>query len=397
MQLRWISLFLGVCFWAQGGSGQNPPAQNSSFQQHVALAQKYLQQKRPDLAIPELEAAVAIEPSNVETQANLGVLYYFAQNYAKAVPHLQAAVKAKPGLWKIQALLGLGKAQLGEKDASREDLEAAFSHLDEEKIKMEVGQALVNAYTSTGDLEKAAGAVATMLESRPTDASLLFMAFRLYSDLADKATLTLALTAPESAEMHQIMARELARQGDDAAAISNYREALRSAPQIPELHSDLAQLLYHSPEAKLQAEAEGELQIALRANPRDMRSEMTLGMIAERRGDVNGAYTRYSHVMEIDPNSSDACTQMAKLLITMNQHEKAQQLFERAIQLDPTNYVAHYRLSTLYRQVGRAEDAKQQAAEYLKYKQMKSKLEKVFRDMRTPGADPGADEKDEKP
>jgi Tfp pilus assembly protein PilF len=156
MQLRWISLLFAVCFWAQGGSGQNQPAQNNSFEQHVALAQQYLQQKRPDLAIPEFEAAVAIDPSNVETQANLGVHYYFAHNYAKAVPHLQAAVKAKPELWKIQALLGLGEAQLGDKDASREDLEAAFPHLDEEKIKMEVGQALVNAYTSTGDLEKAA-------------------------------------------------------------------------------------------------------------------------------------------------------------------------------------------------------------------------------------------------
>jgi hypothetical protein len=47
--------------------------------------------------------------------------------------------------------------------------------------------------------------------------------------------------------------------------------------------------------------------------------------------------------------------------------------------------------------VGRAEDAKQQANEYLKYKQMKAKLEKIFRDMRTPGADPVAEERDAKP
>lgn len=397
MPLRFSTLLLALYFCAVEGFSQGPPPPNGTLQHHLGRAQQYLQQKRPDLAIPELEAAVAIDPANPETQANLGVLYYFAHIYAKAVPHLSAAVKGKPELWKIQALLGLGEARTGDNDASRADLEAAFPHLDEEKIKMEVGQALVNSYTATGDLEKAAGIVSAMLALRPTDPSLLFTASRLYSDLADKSTLTLALAAPDSAQLHEIMARELARQGDDSGAIANYREAIRIAPQNPELHSDLGQLLYHSSDDRLKEEAEGELKTALQANPRDSRSEMTLGVIAEKRGDTNGAYAHYAHVLEFDPNSSDACTEMAKLLVTMNQREKAQQLFERAIQIDPTNYIAHYRLSTLYRQEGRADDAKQQAAEYLKYKQMKAKLEKIFHDMRVPGAETGADETDAKP
>ena len=374
------------------GVSQSAPVQNGSLQQHLGLAQQYLQQKRPDLAIPELEAAVAIDPSNVEIQGNLGVLLYFANEYAKAIPHLREALKAKPELWKIQALLGLGESRLGEKDAARQDLEAAFPHLTDEKVQMEAGQALMNLYATAGDLEKAASMVSTMLATRPADPVLLFMAFRLYSDLADKSTLTLALAAPDSPQLHEIMGRELRRQGNDAAAIANYREAIRTAPQLAELHSDLGHLLYTSPEEKLKAEAEGELKTALEENPLDTRSEMTLGMIAEKRGDMNGALARYSHVLEVDPNSSDACTEMAKLLVAMNQREKAQQLFERAIQIDPTNYVAHYRLSTIYRLAGRTADAKEQAAEYLKYKEMKSKLEKIFRDMRTPGGEPEDDE-----
>ena len=239
--------------------------------------------------------------------------------------------------------------------------------------------------------------VSALLASRSTDPSLLLMAFRLYSDLADRSTLTLALAAPDSAQLHEIMARELARQG---GRCERHRQLSRGHPhrsQNPELHSDLGQLLYHSSDEKLKAEAESELKTALQANPHDTRSEMTLGMIAERRGDTSGAYAHYAHVLEIDPNSSDDCTEMAKLLVSMNQREKAQQLFERAIQIDPTNYIAHYRLSTLYRQAGRAEDAKQQAAEYLKYKQMKSRLEKIFHDMRVSGAETGADEPDAKP
>ncbi len=397
MPHRLVSICLAISFCALEGLSQSPPLPAKSLDQHLDLAKRYMQQKRPDLAIPELEAAAAMDGTNVDTQANLGVLYYFGHNYGKAVPHLRTAVKAKPELWKIQALLGLGEARSGERDNGRADLEEAFPHLTDEKLKTEVGETLVGTYMGDGEMEKAATVVSAMLASHPTDASMLLMAFRLYSDLADKSMVTLALAAPESAQLHQVMARELARQGNDDAAIANYREALRIDPQMPGLHSDLGHLLYHSQDAKLQAESEAELKAALQANPRDTRSEMTLGLIAEKQGDTNGAYARYAHVLEVDPNDSDACTEMAKLLVTMNQQDKAQQFFERAIQLDPTNYIAHYRLSTLYRQAGKADEAKVQAQEYLKYKQMKSKLEKVFHDMRVPGGEPGTDELDAKP
>lgn len=397
MYLRLIIFSLAACCGAVQVLSQSASVPNTPLQQHLGLAQQYLQQKRPDLAIPELEAAVVIDPANIEVQANLGVLYYFANDYAKAIPHLQTAVKSKPDLWKIQALLGLAEVRTEHKDAARQDLEAAFPHLTEEKIQMEAGQALMNLDTTAGDLDKAASVVSAMLATRPTDPRLLFMSFRLYSDLADKSTLTLALAAPESAQLHEIMGRELRRQGDDTGAIANYREAIRIEPQLAELHSDLGQLLYHSSDEKLKTEAEAELKTALQENPFDTRSEMTLGLIAEKRGDTNAALARYQHALQVDPNSSDACTELAKLLVVLNQREKAQALFERAIQIDPANYVAHYRLSTIYRQAGRTEDAKQQAAEFLKYKQMKSKLERIFHDLRTPVSDSGADDPDVNP
>ena len=52
------------------------------------------------------------------------------------------------------------------------------------------------------------------------------------------------------------------------------------------------------------------------------------------------------------------------------------------VKLDPTSAVAHFRLSTIYRQMGRAEDAKREIAEYQKYKDMKEKLRDVYRQMR---------------
>jgi len=363
---------------------------------HARMAQQYLREQRPNLAIPELQKVVELDPGNVDARANLGVLLFFRGDYEGAVPQLRAAIQLQPDLWKIRALLGLAEGRLKDDSASREDLEAAFPHLKDEKLQSEVGEALISSYTVTGDLEKAATVVSALLTLRPTDASLLYMSYRLYSDLAGNAMLTLALSAPGSAEMHQVMARELARHGDEEPAIANYREAIRMDPQRLGLHSELGNLLYYSVDQKLQAQAELEFKAALAVNPKDARAQLMLGMIAEKRGDVATAYADYSHALELDPNDGDACIEMAKVLVSMNQREKAQQMFERAIQIDPTNYIAHYRLGTLYRQAGKADEAKQQVAEYLKYKQMKDKLEKIFQDMRVLSGQHMADDPDEK-
>jgi predicted Zn-dependent protease len=127
-------------------------------------------------------------------------------------------------------------------------------------------------------------------------------------------------------------------------------------------------------------------------NARDEKAELALGTIADKNGDVKTAYTHDSRAVELDPNDGDACTELAKVMIEMNQPQKAQEMLERAIQIDPTNDVAHYRLVALYRQQGKTDEAKQQLADYQKYKQMREKLEKIFRDMRVASGQHATDE-----
>ena len=98
--------------------------------------------------------------------------------------------------------------------------------MTDQKFQLDLGKALIDSYTASGDLDKAATTVSELLSSRPTDTSLLYLSYRLYSDLTGRAMLTLALSAPESAQMHEVMARELARHGDNTPAIANYREAI---------------------------------------------------------------------------------------------------------------------------------------------------------------------------
>jgi cytochrome c-type biogenesis protein CcmH/NrfG len=199
--------------------------------------------------------------------------------------------------------------------------------------------------------------------------------------------ITLALAAPHSAEMHQVMARELARHGEETAAIANYREAIQIDPRLPGLHTELGDLLFNSQEENNRQAAEAEFKAALAVNPDDGRAELMLGEIAARRGDLQAAYEHEVRAAALQPNSSDACTELAKTLLLMNDRAKAQQWLERAIQLDPTDYVAHYRLNTLYRQQGNIQAANHELEEYKKYKDMKEKLRKIFHDMRVETGD----------
>jgi tetratricopeptide (TPR) repeat protein len=361
---------------------QAAPTVQEQIDLHSRNVQQYLREQRPDLAIPELKQLLLLDPSNVDAHGNLGVLLFFRGEFKDSIPQFKTAVGAQPGLWKIRALLGLAEGKSGDAKSGSSDLEAAFPHLNGEKLQTQVGEALIDNYTATGELEKAASVVSTLLVSEPTNTSLLYKAYRIYSDLAGKTVLTLALAAPESAQAHQVMAREVSREGDEVAAIANYRQAIKIDPRLPDLHSELGDLLYHSSNTKLQAEAEAEFNAALALNPRDEKAELMLGMIAEKRDDMKSASSALSRSLELSPNDGDACTELAKVLVSLNQPEKARQMFERAIQIDPTNFVAHYRLSTLYREEGKTDEAKQEVSQYLKYKQMREKLEKTLHDMR---------------
>jgi cytochrome c-type biogenesis protein CcmH/NrfG len=221
-----------------------------------------------------------------------------------------------------------------------------------------------------------------MLESQPTNTKLLLLSYTLYSELANKSMLTMALTAPDSAEMHQMMARELEHHGDEAAAIANYREAIELNPKLPGLHYEFGILLYNSTDEKLQSEAGSQFQAALTVNPRDEKSQLMMGEIAARRGDIKAASEADAHAVALQPDDSDACTEYAKILMNMNEKQKARTLLEHAVEIDPSDYTAHYRLSTLDRQQGRVEDAKRELADYEKYKAMQAKLESIFHAMR---------------
>ena len=348
---------------------------------HTRLAQQYLSQHRPDLAIPEFEALVTLEPKNLDAQANLGVLLFFRGDYAKAVPHLRTALEMQPTLTKIEALLGMAEKRTGETENARSHLEASFGAVSEPKLKIQVGMELLELYTATQDLEKASSVVNAMRQADPVNPAVLYAGYRVYSDLASEAMLSLALAAPDSAQTHQMMAHEEARQGNTAGARMQYQKALEIDPKLPGIHFELGELLGVSEDAKTKAAAESEYKAAIAENPMDEKAESRLGDISSRQGDTAQAIKHYQAALRLQPDDAEADFGLAKTLIAMNEQAKALPVLERAVQLEPTNAAAHFRLSTIYREMGRTADSQHEVEEYKKYKTMKEKLEPIFKEM----------------
>jgi Tfp pilus assembly protein PilF len=379
-RLRFPSAVLGLLMVAAFCFSQSTDKQ-ASFAAHIQKAKEYLDAKRPDLAIPELQAAAAIDPENAETQGNLGVLLYFQGKAAEAIPHLRAAVERQAGTAKIQGLLGLAELHTLDFPRARKDLETAFPLIADQKFKVEVGLELVGLDTQSGDLEQAATIVGQLRKAAPDNAEVLYAAYRTYSDLSGEAMLALSLAQPDSAQMHQLLAHEENKQGNANGAVEQFRKAIAIDPHLPGIHFELAELLRASQNDANKKEAEREYRAALADNPQDEKSILRLAEIDAQKGNVQQSYKGYTRAVALQPGDADAKLGLAKTLIEMNQPDKALPVLEDTVELEPTNATAHYRLATLYRQLGRASDAKREMELYRRFKEMKEKLRAVYKEL----------------
>jgi tetratricopeptide (TPR) repeat protein len=391
---------LALLLAAASSLAQAKGDQQQEFAAHLLKAKGYLDQKQPALAIPELQAAVAIEPENVDAQANLGVLLFFQGEAADSIPHFRAALagrkgEGQPGLAKIQGLLGMAESRTLDFADARKDMEAAFPSLQDQRFQLQLGLELVGLDTESGDLEKAADVVAGLRKADPGNPEVLYAAYRTYSDLAGESMLALSLAAPDSAQMHQLLAHEDTRQGNTTGAIAQYRKAIAINPHLPGVHFELAELLHTSTDEAVKKQAEQEYRAALLENAQDEKSILRLADIDAQKGNIEQSLKGYTKAVELQPSDADAKLGLAKTLIAMNQSDKALELLEETVKLEPTNATAHYRLATLYRKLGRADDAKREVELYQTFKEMKEKLRALYKELQTQPKEIRADEQDE--
>jgi Tfp pilus assembly protein PilF len=349
---------------------------------HLRKGAEYLKANDPHSAATEFEGVLKLDPKNAEAYANLGVIAYFERDYKSASQYLRSALAIDPSLTKTQALLGLSERRLGQRSAQAL-LEKSFPALKDKALRIQAGMELAGVYLQQGALDRAAAVMQSLVDLDPDNIEILYMAQRIYFELADDTLNKLAILAPGSAHMQQVIAERLINEGDLKGATEHYRKALAINPRLPGVHYELAEaILEASPNgAEAQAEAQKELETAVQADGASAKTECMFARIAFRRSDLDGAYAHYSRALALNPGEPEALLGLGGLLAGMEKPQEAVKYLRMAVQSDPLNGEAHYRLASVCRRLQLKDEADKEFRLFQEINQTKERLKELYRQM----------------
>ncbi len=352
-----------VCLLALASPLQAQVDKRSAIAMHYKQAERALSQGQAQMAEAEFTAILGLDPGNSEAYANLGVIAFKANDYAKAQPLFERALTLHPALWDAKALLGLCEVRQGHGASGVTLLEDAFPHVKNTEIKLDSGMAIIAAHQTTGTLRDALPIVRNLEALMPNSPDVLYTAYRVYAELASEQVSRLTKVAPNSARVYQIYGEASMTQDDFAKATSEFRKAIELNPSLPGIHYQLGMaLLTNSQEKTGTGEAQAAFEAELQINPSDARSEYQLGEIFRMRNLLDQAELHYQRALAFQPSLAEAQVGVGTVLAQLGQAAESQQHFLAAIQLDPDNELAHYRLSRAYRSAGRTDEANRELA-----------------------------------
>ena len=109
-------------------------------------------------------------------------------------------------------------------------MEKSFPKLKDKSLQIQAGMELANLYYQQGSLDRTAAMMRSLVDLDPDNVEILYMAQRVYSDLADDTLNKLAILAPGSARMQQVIAERLINEGDLKGATEHYRKGAGDRP-----------------------------------------------------------------------------------------------------------------------------------------------------------------------
>jgi Tfp pilus assembly protein PilF len=363
-------------------AAQSKTSRASEVHDHLRKAEDYLRAKDPDSAAQEFDAVLTLDPKNAEAFANLGVIAFSRNDYRNASQNFRKALTIDPSLTKTQALLGISQKRLGDPSAHA-TLEKSFSKLKDKQLRLQIGMELAALYDQQGDPGGTAAVMRSLVDLDPDNVDVLFMAQRVYSELANDTLNKLAILAPGSARMQQVIAEHLVNEGYLKGAIEHYKKALEIEPRLPGVHFELGEaILESSPvDAAMLSEAQKELEAAVTVDGDTAKTECEFGSIALSQSQMDQAFAHYRRAYELNPKEVQAQMGLGKLLMMQEKPQEAVQYLRMAVQSDPLNRAAHYQLGTAYRRLQMKELAQKELHLSQEIKQAKDRVEELYHEM----------------
>ncbi len=329
--MKLLSISVGFClltalvFAAQKSAS---PAQPSARAEDLQAqpASQLIDEGKLDQAISTLSELQkqTPEPNGVEHQ--LGIAYYRKGDFAQAEAAFGRAMQQDPDDREAVQLRGLSLFQMG-RPAD------AIPYL--KQVQSWIGSANVDANYVLG---------------------LCYMHTQKYDD-ARKSFAQMYGVPPDSAAAHLFLARMLLRQGYDPVAEQNAQQAVAMDPKLPLVHYLLGEFyLYKSNVPK----AIEEFELEQKLNPGYAGTYDRLGDSYSRIGRYDDAERALQRAILLDATATGPYILMGKVLVKKKDYASALNYLEKALRMDPANYISHHLMGEAYRGMGREADAERE-------------------------------------
>ena len=357
------------------------PGQDSASEKYAAEGQAALAAGRYQEAEQAFEKLQQLEPGMAEVHANLGLIYFEERKFDQAVPALRRALKLKPSLTKTESLLAMSLSELGQYNNALPGLEKCFRHSADKEIRRMCGLQLQRAYIG---LKRDSKAVETAMELNrlyPDDPEILYQTGKVYGNFAFLTMQKLAQVAPSSVWRHEAAAEAYESQGSYSLAITEYRQVLGMEPDRPGVHYRLGRTLlersFQVTSAQDTAEAAREFEQELQHDPANANAAYELGELRRKAGQFEEAQRLFESALKSYPKFEEAHLGLASVCLSLHKPELALPHLQEAIEVNPRNEVAWYRLGQAEKALGHIAEQQKALAEYRRWHDETSQLREL--------------------
>lgn len=371
---------LGVCACGCAGLGQARPAEpGKDAQQAMALEQ----QGRFAEAAESWRAVTEHNPRDAAAFASLGLDLARLGKYPDAVTAYGKALQLDPHIRGLQLDLGLALFKQGKLEEAIAPLRQAVAAAPE---SAQAGILLGMSYYGTAHYEQAIPYLRAAVRRAPENVEMRgvlaqsCLQAKQFNCVLEQYKQILAVN-PDSAPAHMLGGEALDGMNETPQAIVEFQAAEKAAPTEPNVHFGLGYLLWKQHRYD---EAAEEFRKEIENEPMHAQALAYLGdteIKLEHSSEAEAILRRAVH--------QAGATQLAWLdlgivLAGEGKNDEAATDFERAIEMNPNEVDAHWRLARLDQATGKTEEAR---AEFAKARALHQKQdETLMRQMRPAGS-----------
>lgn len=374
--------------WSQQAAGANEPSSSVAV-----LTQRALELERRS-QYPEAasiwEQVIKAQPRNAQAYAQIGLLEARREHYPQAIAAYRKAKALNSSIPELNLNLGLA---LFKSEKFQEA--AAIFQAELKKHPSEPRLTLLTAMSYYGAREYVAAIpyLKDAAQAEPRNLTLLLTLGHCYL-WTRQSDATLAIYKqileidPDSAEADMIAGEALDEKGDTPAAVQQFRAAVQANPKEPNVHFGLAYLLWTQ---KQYDEAIPEFKKELENDPQNSQAMIYLGDTYTRQGNFADAKTVLEAAAKYQPKFPLIHLDLGIADMETGENNAAISELKEAVGLEPDNVTAHFRLATLYRKLGRRDEAK---VEFAKASSLNKKTDdSLYRRIQDANAKPNLDAK----